>query len=189
MGFAKGSSIEGIFDKLEKILEEKTQGAEKHVLKLYDNLPENPQSARGMLHAVKEDMKMDCGCCYRLAEPAMDILMTELLLLQHTINEIKIVTDKLDSEAAKKIKKTIDHNARIMHVMITGLKELGIHPSESLYNKTMQMYAMTYRIMNKGGGEKDSLFDHIVGMEASINSIIAVRDAKAKDNVVKGDFL
>lgn len=184
MDFAKGSSIENIFDKLEKILGKKFNKAEEHVLMIYDNLPEKPQSARSMLNVIKEDMQMDCGCCYKLAEPATDILITELTLLQHTINEIKLECDKVGGESAEKIKKLIDHNARIMHVMVTGLKELGMQPDLELYTKTMEMYAATYRIMHNG---KPGLFDHIIGMENVISKIVAVRDAKKATENKKED--
>ncbi len=172
MDFEKGTSIDAIFNKIEEIMKKKQDGASKRVLDIYNSAHEKPQTARAMFAAIKEDCKLDCGCCYKLSEPALDIAVTELTMLQFMIDEVENIAKRTNN---KEILDMFDHNKRIMQTMIVGLKELGMG-NVNLYEATMKIYARTFQ-MGRSIPKKEP-FDHIVGMEEAISRI--VEEAKTK---------
>lgn len=170
--FPKDTGIDELFKMLEKIIEKKGAGADKRVLEIYNNAHIKPQTARGLMLSVVEQCKLDCGCCYRLSIPAADMIVAELTMLQLMLDEAeKVLIKEQHADALK----ALDHNKRIMQVMITGIKEMGLGSSE-IYNLTMKTYASNFHKANPEASKAH--FDHIIGMEEAIQQ--SVERAKAK---------
>jgi len=172
--FPKGTGFDELFKRLEEVINKKSNQVEETVMKIYNDAHIKPISARGLMHAIVQDHKLDCGCCYKLSEPAVDIIVAELTMLQFMLDEVENI---LKRENNTKVLEILDHNKRIMQVMLVGIKQMGVS-SEALYRATMNVYANNYHLANPGN--KKEPFDHIIGMEEAINQIVERK--KAKDN-------
>ncbi len=178
MDFSKGTKIEDIFNTIIKAIDKSGVDASKRIYDIFKTAPKEFKSgAIRSMTRIKETLVLDCGCCYKLNAPAMDMIMSEVAGTRATLDDIRTMLK--EGRSSSEILDMMDRDDAVLHTVQTGLREIVSHDYSTgvdSYRPTMELYAKTYHMMHPG--EIKGLFDHIIGLEASIRRAIEENEPK-----------
>jgi len=177
MDFKPGMSINDIFNELSKKAKMMKEIASESMIKIYNEKSCKTKSVGELLVEVSKSHKMECGCCYKLSAPVMDMMVAELGILQ----TVRTMAKKTCSDN-KKLMEYIDHSERMLGVIFDGILELIKHEFETgsdIYTETMRGYRNKYRRDHPlANGE----FDHVLALNDTIEKIVEEYKSNAKTN-------
>lgn len=147
-----------------------------------------------MLVQIKETEHLDCGCCYKLSAPVMDMLAIELGFLQTLKNSIKKIVagegyDKTKSkdEQLTNLVDATDKATQAIFKYILEIVQMEHMFGMVFYTKAMNDHRDRFRKNNPS--HTPTCFDNLLGIQEIMDKAIkAQAEGKTQDQIMKDIF-
>lgn len=136
------------------------------------------KSSGEMLATIKMREALDCGCCYKLPSPVLDMLAVELGLLRTSQERIKQIAEgKIIPTPGDSVEKNIigmvevtQKTIEAIFKYISGIVRLEMLFGSEMYTTTMNRHAEEYRTNHPK--HVSNCFDNILGIQELILKMI-----------------